>query len=111
MQTVQPAKLLRIHISEGDSHDGKALYEAIVNKCREMKIAGATVFRALEGFGETAEIHKSHMVGRDQPILITIVDTPDNVTRLVVVVGEMMDTGLIAVSDVKMRRVQKKTAD
>jgi len=108
VQTVQPAKLLRIYISEADSCDGKALYEAIVNKCREMNIAGATVFRALEGFGETAEIHKSHMVGHHQPILITIVDTPDNVTRLVAVVGEMMDTGLIAVSDVKMRRVQKK---
>jgi hypothetical protein len=86
------------------------LYEAIVNKCREMKIAGATVFRGLEGYGETAEMHKSHIIRHDQPILISIVDTAENLARLVPVVEEMMDTGLMAVSDVKTLRVQKKAA-
>ena len=77
-------------------------------KCREMKIAGATVFRGLEGYGETAEIHKSHLTRHDQPIVISIVDTADNLARLVPVVEEMMDTGLMAVSDVQVVRVQKK---
>ena len=36
MQQAYPARLLRIHISEGDRFQGKPLYEAIVNKCREM---------------------------------------------------------------------------
>ena len=108
MQQAHPARLLRIHISESDRYQGKPLYEAIVSKCREMKIAGATVFRGLEGYGETAEIHKAHVVRHDQPILISIVDTPDNLTRLVPVVEEMMDTGLMAVSEVKIVRVQKK---
>ena len=106
----QPARLLRIHISESDSYGGKPLYEAIVDKCREMKIAGATVFRGLEGYGETAEIHRSHIMRHDQPILISIVDTAENIARLVPIVEAMMDTGLIAVSDVKIVRVQKKAA-
>src|ERR1700679_2525870 len=106
----QPARLLRIHISESDSYGGKPLYEAIVNKCREMKIAGATVFRGLEGYGETAEMHKSHIIRHDQPILISIVDTAENIARLVPIVEAMMDTGLMAVSDVKILRVQKKAA-
>ena len=104
----QPARLLRIHISESDRYQGKPLYEAIVHKCREMKIAGATVFRGLEGYGETAEMHKSHLIRHDQPIVISIVDTAENLDRLVPVVEEMMDTGLIALSDVKAIRVQKK---
>lgn len=108
MQQDYPARLLRIHISEGDRFQGKPLYEAIVAKCREMKIAGATVFRGLEGYGESAEMHKSHLARHDQPILISIVDTGDNLSRLVPVVEEMMDTGLMAVSDVKAVRVQKK---
>ena len=108
MQQGYPARLLRIHISEGDRFQGKPLYEAIVAKCREMKIAGATVFRGLEGYGESAEMHKSHLARHDQPILISIVDTGDNLGRLVPVVEEMMDTGLMAVSDVKAVRVQKK---
>ncbi|MGC9948697.1 MAG: DUF190 domain-containing protein [Bryobacteraceae bacterium] len=104
----QPAKLLRIHIGESDRYGGKPLYEAIVSKCREMKIAGATVFRGLEGYGETAEMHKHHLTRHDQPILISIVDTEDNLARLAPVVEEMMDTGLMAISDVRLVRVQKK---
>src|ERR1700683_5864951 len=78
----QPAKLLRIHIGESDGYGGKPLYEAIVNKCREMKIAGATVFRGLEGYGETAEMHKYHLTRHDQPILISIIDTAENLASL-----------------------------
>jgi len=110
MQQGYPARLLRIHISEGDRFQGKPLYEAIVARCRELKIAGATVFRGLEGYGESAEMHRSHLTRHDQPILISIVDTADNLARLIPVVEEMMDTGLIAISDVQVTRVQKKVA-
>jgi len=108
MLQAHPAKLLRIHISESDHYQGKPLYEAIVHKCREMKIAGATVFRGLEGYGGTAEIHRAHVVRHDQPILITIVDSAENLAGLVPAVEEMMDTGLLALSEVKVVRVQKK---
>jgi PII-like signaling protein len=111
MQPDYPAKLLRIHISEADRFQGKPLYEAIVATCRELKIAGATVFRGLEGYGGSAEMHKSHLTRHDQPILISIVDTDDNLRRLVPVVEEMMDTGLMAVSDVRVVRVQKKVPE
>ena len=104
----QAARLLRIHIAESDHYGGKPLYEAIVHKCREMKIAGATVFRGLEGYGETAEMHKYHLTRHDQPILISIIDTAENLARLVPVVEEMMDTGLMAISDVQTIRVQKR---
>ena len=110
MRPDYPAKLLRIHISEADRFHGKPLYEAIVARCRELQIAGATVFRGLEGYGESAEMHRSHLARHDQPILISIVDSADNLSRLVPVVEEMMDTGLIAVSDVQVTRVQKKVA-
>ncbi len=107
MQQARPARLLRIHISESDRYQGQPLYEAIVNKCREMKIAGATVFRGLEGYGGTAEIHKAHVIRHDQPILITIVDSAENLAGLVPAVEEMMDTGMLALSEVKIIRVQK----
>lgn len=109
MRQNYPARLLRIHISEGDQFQGQPLYEAIVTRCRELKIAGATVLRGLEGYGETAEIHKAHLTRRDdRPILITIVDTQENLDRLTPEVEEMMHTGLMAASDVEVIRVQKK---
>jgi uncharacterized protein len=107
MQNYQPAKLLRLHFTEHDRHQGKPLYEAIVHKCQELNIAGATVFRGLEGYGDTAEIHRSHILTHDLPILVQIVDTEENIQRLLPILEEMMDKGLIAMSDVNMVRIQK----
>jgi len=107
MRTVRKAKLLRLHFGESDRYNGKPLYEAIVNRCKELKIAGATVFRGLEGYGESAEIHRHHLVRKDQPIVVTIVDTPENLERLISEVEEMMDTGMIATSDVEYMRIEK----
>ena len=111
MRTIKKAKLLRLHFGEADQYKGKPLYEAIVNRCKELKIAGATVFRGLEGYGETAEIHRHRLTRKDQPIVVTIVDTAENLDRLIPEVEEMMDTGMIATSDVDYMRVEKPAAD
>ena len=107
MQPYQPAKLLRLHFTERDRHQGKPLYEAVIEKCLDMKIAGATVFRGLEGYGDTAEIHRSHVLRHDLPVVVQIVDSAENIGRLVPVVEEMMDKGLIAISDVNVIRLHK----
>jgi PII-like signaling protein len=107
MQPYQPAKLLRLHFTERDRYQGKPLHEAVIEKCLELKIAGATVFRGLEGYGDTAEIHRSHLVRHDLPIVVKIVDGAENIQRLVPILEEMMDKGLIAISDVSVIRIQK----
>jgi PII-like signaling protein len=111
MPEAQTGKILRVHVSEHDHYDGKPLYEAIVQKCREMKIAGATVFKGLEGYGETAEIHRSHLMSHDLPILITIVDSEPQMRKLIPVLDEMLDTGLMAMSDVEIMRFQRTSPD
>lgn len=110
MRTVKKAKLLRLHFGEGDRYRGKPLYEAIVDRCKELGIAGATVFRGLAGYGETAEIHRHHLMGKDQPVVVTIVDTAENLSRLIPEVEEMMDTGMIATSDVECIRIETPPA-
>jgi uncharacterized protein len=104
MQDYQPAKLLRVHFTEEDRYQGQPLYDAIIQKCMELEIAGATVFRGLEGFGDSAEIHHSHVFAHDLPIVIQIVDSEENIRRLLPAVEEMMDKGLIAVSEVRVKR-------
>ena len=110
MLTYQPAKLMRLHFSERHRYKGKLLYEAIVEKCLELKIAGTTVLRGFEGYGEKAQIHRSHLFTHDLPVVVTIVDSAENIERLAPVVEEMMDTGLIAISDVQIKRIQKRNA-
>jgi len=98
------AKMLRIHVEEADKWEGVPLYQAIVDKCRALDIAGATVYRALEGFGASSLIHKAHWVGlsSDQPVMVSIVDTEENLRRLFPVLDEMLDEGLIAISEVEV---------
>jgi PII-like signaling protein len=101
--------MLRLHICERDRWQGRPLYEAIVGRCRELQIAGATVFRGLEGYGETAEIHRGGVLAHDLPILIAIIDTSENIDRLIPEMERMMSTGVLAVSEVQMVRVNRST--
>jgi PII-like signaling protein len=98
----QPGKLLRLYVNERDEYDGRPLYEALVARCQELNLAGATVFRGLEGFGESAELHRSHLLGSDQPIVITIVENPDKAREALPVLQAMMKSGVIAVTDVEV---------
>lgn len=110
MPTYQQAKLMRLHFLESHRHQGKPLHEAIVQTCLELKIAGATVVRGLEGYGGMAQIYRGGLLSNDLPIIVTIVDSAENIARLSPVVEKMMDTGVIAISEVQIKRIQKKTA-
>jgi len=96
------AKMLRIHFGEDDKWQGKPLYQAIVEKCRELDLAGATVLRGFEGYGASTLIRRSHLLSffNDLPIMVSVIDSEENIRRLLPVLDEMVDEGLIAVSNV-----------
>jgi uncharacterized protein len=99
------ARMLRIHFGEDDKWQGKPLYEAIVMKCRELDIAGATVFRGIEGYGASTLIHKKHLLwSSDRPIMVSVVDTEQNIKKLLPALDEMVAEGLIAMSEVEVIR-------
>jgi len=64
------AKMLRVYFGEDDKWKDKPLYRTIVEKCRELDLAGATVFRGIEGYGASTLIHRSHLLSfsPDAPI-------------------------------------------
>jgi uncharacterized protein len=99
------AKMLRIHFGEDDKWQNKPLYEAIVVKCRELDIAGATVFRGIEGYGASTLIHKRHVLfSSDRPIMVTVIDTEEKISKLIPALDEMVSEGLIAMSEVEVIR-------
>jgi len=99
-----------LHFTERDHYAGKPLYLAVVETCREMKISGASVFRGLEGYGDSAEIHRPHLLTHDLPIVVQIVDSEENIRRLLPVLENMMDKGLMTTSGVEIARVHKGQA-
>src|SRR5271157_2982981 len=104
MKLAGKAKMLRIHFGEDDKWQGKPLYRAIVEKCRELDIAGATVYRGIEGYGASTLIHRPHLLSfsSDAPIMVSIVDTNENIQKLIPTLDQMVDEGLIAISDVEV---------
>lgn len=106
----QPGKLLRLYVSELDQYDGKPLYEAVVARCQELRLAGVTVFRGLEGFGESSELHHQRLFGHDQPIVITVIESPEKARDALPILQEMMPGGIIAVTDVEVTVVSQGKA-
>lgn len=113
MITTEPAQLVRIHLGEHDQHDGQPLYEVILERCHSAGMAGATVYRGIEGYGASSLIHRPHLFGRssDAPIVVTIVDTAAKVQAFLPMLDELVDEGLIAISNVEMLRTGPDRSD
>lgn len=103
------ARMLRIHFGESDKWKGKPLHEAIVAKCQELGIAGAIVYRGIEGYGASTRIrHSSHWkFSQDAPIMLSIIDRQEQIAKLLPQLDEMVDEGLIATSDVDVIRFSR----
>ena len=105
----QKGKLLRIYISEEDHHEGLPLYEWIVRKAREMQLAGATVLRGLEGFGQHHHMHSAKVLrlSTDLPIIIEIVDKTDKIETFLPLLEQSIADGLITLETVQVDYVRK----
>ena len=103
------ARMLRIHFGESDKWQGKPLHEAIVAKCRELGMAGAIVYRGIEGYGTSTRLrHSSHWIlSRDAPIMVSIIDTEEQIARLIPHLDQMVGEGLIAISTVQVTRFSR----
>ncbi len=97
-------KLLRIFIGESDTWHGKPLYQAIVERVRAEGLAGATVLRGIEGFGADSHLHTSRILrlSEDLPVLVEIVDTGENVDRILPLLDEMVEEGMVTVERVQV---------
>ena len=104
MRIEGPALLARIYIGESDHHEGRPLYEAIVQLLRERGVAGATVLRGIEGYGRAARLHTTRILrlSEDLPILIEVVDREDRLRAVLPELNDMVKEGLITLEKVEV---------
>jgi CBS domain-containing protein len=104
MATPIQAKRLVIYLGESDSWRGRSLYLSILETLRKSGIAGATVTRALAGFGAHSRIrtHTVEVLSMDLPIVIAVIDTPENIERALALVSPMVREGLMTLEDVQI---------
>jgi PII-like signaling protein len=97
------AKMLRIHFGEDDTFQGQPLHQAIVEAARAQDLAGATVYRGIEGYGASSRIHRRHLLtSSDLPIMVCIIDKAERIERFLPTLERMVFEGLIAISDVEV---------
>lgn len=99
--------MLRIFLGEADQWQGEPLYEAIVKKLQTLQVAGATVYRGILGYGAKADQHRkqSPRLSKDLPIMISTIDTALRISEAAAAIEEMLEDGLIVVSDVDIIRI------
>lgn len=97
-------KLLRIFIGESDTWHGKPLYVAIVQRLRELGLAGATVIRGIEGFGAHSHLHTARLLrlSEDLPLIIEVVDREDRIQAALPSLDEMVTEGLVTLETVEV---------
>jgi hypothetical protein len=103
------ARMLRIHFTENDKWHGEPLYKAIVVKCMELGLAGATVYRGVEGFGASARIYhaRSLSISKNAPVMVSVIDTEEQIQKLIPHLDQMIEGGLVASSKVEAIRYTK----
>ncbi|HEV8125600.1 MAG TPA: DUF190 domain-containing protein [Gemmatimonadales bacterium] len=96
--------LMRIHLGERDRHQGKPLYEAIVMLLRERHYAGATVYRAIMGFGASAHVRtdRIEVLSLDLPVIVEVVETEERIQAILPELDQMIGGGLITLEKVRV---------
>lgn len=103
-------KLLRIFVDESDRAGVQPLYTAIIELLRKRGVAGATVFRGIEGYGGHGQLHIAKVFSwlPNLPIVIEVVDDWEVLEPLIPELENAIGEGLITVEAAQYLRISKR---
>ena len=98
------ARRLMIIVDEDATVDHKPIYTEIVRRAHDSGLAGASVFRGIEGFGSSGRVHTSRILSlaENLPAMIVIIDTAENIDRFLPQLAELDVRGVVALDDVEL---------
>ncbi|MFD8719284.1 hypothetical protein EDD90_0726 [Streptomyces sp. Ag109_O5-1] len=104
---------LTVYIGEDDIWHHKPLYTEIVHRAHTAGLAGASVFRGIEGFGASSRIHTARLLSlsEDLPVAVVIVDTEERVRDFLPQLDELVTEGLVTLDDCEVIRYVGRTDD
>lgn len=110
MELSGPCKILKIYISEDSRYKGNNLYHALVIKFKDMGMAGVTVTRGIEGFGKKRRLHRAQVIDLSSslPMVIEVIDTKEQIERILPTVNEMVNWGLVIIQDVEILKYKSR---
>jgi PII-like signaling protein len=99
-----PAKKLTIFVDETRKLHVKPVYEVILDILAQRKIAGASVFRGMAGYGSGGKLHTSKILelSTTLPVKIEVVDSESMINVVLAEISSVVENGLIEVSDTQV---------
>jgi PII-like signaling protein len=79
----RPAKRLTVYLAGHDRMRHHSMLVAVLRVARSCSVAGFTVFQGSEGFGSSGRAHRTGAFRADAPLTVVVVDTAEQVERLV----------------------------
>ena len=75
------ATCIRIYLTETDMYENVPLHRAILEYLKDADIAGASVLREFEGFGQHRQVHTPVILrlSENMPMIIEVVDTKEHI--------------------------------
>lgn len=100
--------LLRVFMGDSDRFEGKPLHEAIVLKAKAHGLAGATVLRAVMGFGKNSVLRSAKLLtlSTNLPMVVEIVDCEERIKSFLPELGKMGKLGLVTMEKVDVLRYE-----
>jgi PII-like signaling protein len=98
------ATRLTVLIKESDQWHHKPLYNEIVHRAHRAGLAGASVFRGIEGYGKSSHIHTTRILSlsEDLPTSVVIVDTEEKIRGFLRELDELVTEGLVILDEVEV---------
>lgn len=113
MKLQGPQKRLTIFVGEADRFGHHNLATEIVHRAQQAGLAGASVFRGVEGFGASNHLHTTRMLSlsEDLPIAVVIVDTDDHINEFLPALDDLITEGLVIIDDVQVVKYVGRTSN
>ena len=104
MGATRQAALLRIYTDETAQVGDRPLFELLVQRAREARLAGATVLRGRLGYGHSLLLHahRSFDFEEDLPLVVEIVDDEAALRRFAATLGDLHKIGLVTLERVEV---------
>lgn len=113
MRLTGSALRLTVYVGENDTWHHKPLFAEIVHRACRAGLAGASVFRGVEGFGASSLIHTTRLLSlsEDLPVAVVVVDTEDRVRDFLPQLDELVTEGLVTLDRCEVVRYSGRGPD